>query len=35
MIIYNRTEYTKLTNNQYKKEKRRLQLELLTILTII
>ena len=31
MIIYNRTEYTKLTNNQYKKEKRRLQLELLKL----
>ena len=31
MIIYNRTEYTELTNNQYKKEKRRLQLELLKL----
>ena len=31
MIIYNRTEYTKLTNNQYKKEKCRLQLELLKL----
>ena len=31
MIIYNRTEYTKLTNSQYRKEKRRLQIELLKL----
>ena len=31
MIIYNRTEYSELNNNQYRKEKRRLQLELLKL----
>ena len=31
MIIYNRTEYSKLTDNQYRKEKRRLQVELLKL----
>ena len=31
MIIYNRTEYSELTDNQYKKEKRRLQVELLKL----
>jgi polyphosphate kinase 2 len=31
MIIYNRTEYTKLNNSQYRKEKRRLQIELLKL----
>jgi polyphosphate kinase 2 len=31
MIIYNRTEYKKLTPKQYKKEKRRLQVELLKL----
>ena len=31
MIIYNRTEYTELTNSQYRKEKRRLQIELLKL----
>lgn len=31
MIIYNRNEDTELKNNQYKKEKRRLQLELLKL----
>ena len=31
MIIYNRTEYSELNNNQYRKEKRRLQLELLIL----
>jgi len=31
MIIYNRTEYKKLTPKQYKKEKKRLQVELLKL----
>ncbi|MFL3052671.1 MAG: polyphosphate kinase [Candidatus Neomarinimicrobiota bacterium] len=31
MIIYNRTEYSELTNSQYRKEKRRLQIELLKL----
>ena len=31
MIIYNRTEYSELTNSQYQKEKRRLQIELLKL----
>ena len=31
MIIYNRTEYTELNNSQYRKEKRRLQIELLKL----
>ena len=31
MIIYNRTEYAELTNLQYRKEKRRLQIELLKL----
>ena len=31
MIIYIRTEYSELTDNQYKKEKRRLQVELLKL----
>jgi len=31
MIIYNRTEYAELTNLQYQKEKRRLQIELLKL----
>ena len=31
MIIYNRTEYSELNNQQYQKEKRRLQIELLKL----
>ena len=31
MIIYNRTEYSELTDVQYRKEKRRLQIELLKL----
>ena len=31
MIIYNRTEYSELNDNQYRKEKRRLQVELLKL----
>ena len=31
MIIYNRTEYSELKDNQYRKEKRRLQIELLKL----
>tara|TARA_A100001015_G_scaffold284144_1_gene350231 strand:- start:5597 stop:6430 length:834 start_codon:yes stop_codon:yes gene_type:complete len=31
MIIYNRTEYSELNNSQYRKEKRRLQIELLKL----
>ena len=31
MIIYNRTEYKKLSPKQYKKEKKRLQVELLKL----
>ena len=31
MIIYNRTEYSELTNSQYRKDKRRLQIELLKL----
>ena len=31
MIIYNRTQYKKLTNEQYQEEKRFLQIELLKL----
>ena len=31
MIVYNRTEYKKLSPKQYKKEKKRLQVELLKL----
>ena len=31
MIIYNRTEYSELKDTQYRKEKRRLQIELLKL----
>ena len=31
VIIYNSTEYSELTNSQYQKEKRRLQIELLKL----